>query len=270
MRRLSPLRGPSAKEMAVVSDNNQGRVAIVTGAGHGIGKGIAAAFAASGASVVVADRDISRAEAVADSLAVRAGAIALPVEVDVRSHTLVEAMVERAVAELGGIDVLVNNAGVYPNSPVVEMHEDEWDTVFDTNVKGMFLVSRAVARRMIDRGKGGRIVNISSGAAESGRVGAAHYCASKAAVNMFTKVLALELAPHGITVNSVAPGHIATPMTGTPPDRALLEIPLGRPGLPEEVAEVIAGLGDYVTGASVLVDGGLALGAVVPLARAVE
>jgi NAD(P)-dependent dehydrogenase (short-subunit alcohol dehydrogenase family) len=271
MRRLSPLRSPSAKENAVVSDNNHGRVAIVTGAGHGIGRGIAAAFAASGASVVVADRDIERAEAVAAALDVRDGAVALPAEVDVRSHTLVEAMVERAVAELGGIDVLINNAGVYPNSPVVEMSEDEWDAVFDTNVKGMFLVSRAVARRMIARGKGGRIVNISSGAAESGRVGAAHYCASKAAVNMFTKVLALELAPHDIMVNAVGPGLIDVPdwnLNQQYIDAIVNANPLRRMGTPEDIAHAVLYLASpgttYTTGSILYVDGGSLAGRPLP------
>jgi 3-oxoacyl-[acyl-carrier protein] reductase len=271
MRPLSALRGPNAKEMAVVSDNNQGRVAIVTGAGHGIGKGIAEAFAASGASVVVADRDVSRAEDVAHALAVRDGAVALAAEVDVRAHTLVEAMVERAVAELGGIDVLVNNAGVYPNSPVVEMTEDEWDSVFDTNVKGMFLVSRAVARRMIDRGIGGRIVNISSGAAESGRVGAAHYCASKAAVNMFTKVLALELAPHNIMVNAVGPGLIDVPdwnLNRQYIDAIVNANPLRRMGTPEDIAHAVLYLASrdttYTTGSILYVDGGSLAGRPLP------
>jgi NAD(P)-dependent dehydrogenase (short-subunit alcohol dehydrogenase family) len=271
MRRLTALPGPVAKEMMVASKDNKGRVAIVTGAGHGIGKGIAEAFALSGASVVVADRDITRAEAVANALQLGDGAAALPVEVDVRSHTLVEAMVERAVYELGGIDVLVNNAGVYPNSPVVEMHEEEWDAVFDTNVKGMFLVSRAVARRMIDRGQGGRIVNISSGAAESGRVGAAHYCASKAAVNMFTRVLALELAPHDIMVNAVGPGLVEVPDWNL--NQQYIEAivnanPLRRIGTPEDIAHAVLYLASpyttYTTGTVLYVDGGSLAGRPLP------
>ena len=255
----------------MTSDDNQGRVAIVTGAGHGIGKGIAEAFAASGASVVVADRDIERAESVARELTGRDGAVVLPVEVDVRSHTLVEAMAERVVAELGGIDVLVNNAGVYPNSPVVEMDEHEWDAVFDTNVKGMFLVSRAVARRMIERGRGGRIVNISSGAAESGRVGAAHYCASKAAVNMFTRVLALELAPHNIMVNAVGPGLIEVPdwnLSQEYIDAIVTANPLRRMGQPADVAQAVLYLASpqatYITGTILYVDGGSLAGRPLP------
>ena len=164
-----------------------GSVVIVTGAGHGIGRAIAVAFAEQGAAVVAADRDVARAEGVAAELRERFATPALPIQCDVSDSAAVTAMVARTVAELGRIDVLVNNAGVYPNTPVVEISEDEWDAVFDTNVKGMFLVSRAVARRMIDRGNGRPHRQHLLRRGESGRVGAAHYCASKAAVNMFTQ-----------------------------------------------------------------------------------
>ena len=180
-------------------DQHRGQVVLVTGAARGIGRGIAEAFAAAGAAVVVADLNEEGAEQVAAGLRVE-GTEALAVGVDVSSAAGVAEMVRQAVERFGRIDVLVNNAGIYPNTPVLEMDEAEWDAVFDVNVKGMFLVSRDVARTMVPRGGGGRIINISSGAAVSGRIGAAHYCSSKAAVNMLTRVLAIELAPHGINV----------------------------------------------------------------------
>ena len=170
----------------------------------GSGRALSGAFARSGARVVIADRRRMQPGNWPGRSSAKPGRGAA-IAIDVRDAAAVEdAVVREATRPLRQIDVLVNNAGIYPNTPVVEMDEVEWDAVFDTNVKGMFLVSRAVARQMIERGAGGRIVNISSGAAESGRIGAAHYCSSKAAVNMFTKVLALELAQYDIAVNAVA------------------------------------------------------------------
>jgi NAD(P)-dependent dehydrogenase (short-subunit alcohol dehydrogenase family) len=243
------------------------RVVLITGAGHGIGRAIAEAFAHDGARVVVADRSSERAQAVAEAIQAGHGAEALPVAVDVRDAAAVEQAVDQAIARFGQIDVLVNNAGVYPNTLVVEMDEAEWDAVFDTNVKGMFLVSRAVARRMIDRGQGGRIVNISSGSANSGRFGAAHYCASKAAVNMFTKVLAMELARHTIVVNAVAPGLIEVPnwsLSDEYINAMVTATPLGRIGQPEDIARAVLYLASpqatFITGTILGVDGGIMAG----------
>jgi hypothetical protein len=170
------------------------------------------------------------------------------------------------------VGVLVNNAGANHRAPALEDTLDGWRRALDINLTGPFLCAQAAARRMVADGTAGRIVNVTSIHEQAPLPSAGAYCAAKAGLGMLTKVLALELAPHGITVNAVAPGHIATPMTGTSRERALPEIPLGRPGGPDEVAEVIALLaaGGYTTGASVLVDGGLALGAVLPLQAAVE
>ena len=252
--------------------DRRSRVALVTGGAHGIGRGIAQAFARSGARVAIADSREREAESTAKEIAADTGAEVLPVVVDVRDAASVEAAVERAEAELGPIDVLVNNAGIYPNTPVVDMDEAEWDAVFNTNVKGMFLVSRAVARRMIARGEGGRIVNISSGAAESGRIGAAHYCSSKAAVNMFTRVLALELAPHEIVVNAVAPGLIEVPDWSLSDEyiNALIALtPMGRIGQPEDIARAVLYLASpeatFITGTVLGVDGGSLAGRPLPL-----
>jgi 3-oxoacyl-[acyl-carrier protein] reductase len=248
------------------------RVALVTGGAHGIGRGIAQAFARSGAKVAIADRGDREAGSTAQEIAADTGAELLPVTVDVRDAASVESAVQRIEAMLGPIDVLVNNAGIYPNTPVVDMDEAEWDAVFDTNVKGMFLVSRAVARRMIDRGLGGRIVNISSGAAESGRIGAAHYCSSKAAVNMFTRVLALELAPHNIAVNAVGPGLIEVPdwsLSSEYINALIASTPMGRIGQPEDVARAVLYLASpdatYITGTTLYVDGGSLAGRPLPL-----
>ena len=254
----------------------EGKVALVTGAAHGIGRGIAEAFARAGAAVAVADYDAEGAATTAATLAAATGSPALPVAVDVRDAASVAATAHATLARFGRVDVLVNNAGIYPNSPVLEMAEAEWDRVFETNVKGAFLVSRAVAGAMIDRGEGGRIVNISSGAAVSGRRGSAHYCASKAALNMFTKVLAIELAPHKITVNAVAPGLIEVERTGelAPAyvEAILSVLPAGRIGTPADIANAVLFLASpastFITGAILSVDGGSTAGRTgLPLSR---
>jgi 3-oxoacyl-[acyl-carrier protein] reductase len=248
------------------------RVAFVTGGGHGIGRAICEIFARNGDRVVLADRSGEAAEGVAGEIAAETGAEVLPVVADVRDAASVEAAVQQAIDRFGQIDVLVNNAGVYPNTPVLEMDEAEWDAVFDTNVKGIFLVSRAVARRMIERGTGGKIVCISSGSAESGRVGAAHYCASKAAVNMFTRVLAMELAPHQIVVNAVAPGLIEVPgwsLSEEYIDALVASTPMGRIGQPEDIARAVFYLASpeatYITGTVLSVNGGSLAGRPLPL-----
>jgi 3-oxoacyl-[acyl-carrier protein] reductase len=250
---------------------NAERVLLVTGGGHGIGRAIAEMAAGEGYAVAVADASAALAWEVATAIKTNGGE-ALPLTVDVRDAVAVDRAVHQTADRFGQIDVLVNNAGIYPNTLVVEMSEAEWDAVFDTNVKGMFLVSRAVARQMIAGGVAGRIVNISSGAANSGRVGAAHYCASKAAVNMFTRVLAIELAPHGIVVNAVAPGLIEVPgwsLSEAYIDALVSATPLGRIGQPEDVARAVLYLASpaatFITGTVLGVDGGSQAGRAVPL-----
>ena len=163
----------------------------------------------------------------------------------------------------------VANAGIYPNSPVLEMDVAEWDRVMETNVRGVFLTCRAAARRMVASGTPGKIVTISSGAAMSGRPGAAHYCASKAAVVMFTRVLAMEVARHRINVNSVAPGYVkvdseTSPVTEEYETTLLKGVPWGRAGTPLDIAQAVlflaSPLAEYMTGEVLAVNGGTSAG----------
>ncbi|MBI2205267.1 MAG: SDR family oxidoreductase [Candidatus Rokubacteria bacterium] len=241
------------------------RVVVVTGAAAGIGFGIASAFHQAGARVALGD---VRAEAL-DAAAKRLGDRVFAHAVDVRDRKSVDAFVAAAERAFGPITVAVANAGIYPNAAVVDMTVEEWDRVMETNLRGVFLTCRAAARSMMARKAGGKIVTIASGAASSGRRGAAHYCASKAGVVMFTKVLAMELGEHRINVNCIAPGlvtvergaeHISEEYT-----RSLTStIPLGRAGTPEDIARaalfLASPLAEWMTGDVVAVDGGSSTG----------
>lgn len=247
------------------------KTALITGAGHGIGRRIALDFAAEGASVGVNDVSSERAEAVAAEIAA-AGGRSLALGADVRSAQQVDQMLAALAARIDVPDILVNNAGVYPNSLIVDMSEEEWDRVWDINMKGMFLVSRAALRMMIAEKSGGKIVNMSSGAAIRARVGASHYCSSKAAISMFSQVLALEAAEYNIQVNAVAPGLIEVPDWDLAPeyiDALVGMTPRGRIGQPADVSAMVRYLAsdaaDFITGAVMLVDGGAAAGQNLPL-----
>jgi NAD(P)-dependent dehydrogenase (short-subunit alcohol dehydrogenase family) len=246
-----------------MAERTDTRVAIVTGAGHGIGRETAIQLAAQGNSVVVADINGDNAQAVASEI----GRHAFGIEVDVRDRKAIDALVEETVSRFGGVDILVNNAGIYPNTPFLEMSEEEWDAVMGVNVTGIFNVTQAVARQMVSQGRGGRVINISSGASISGRRGASHYCTSKAAVNMLTKVLAIELTPLGITVNAIAPGLIAVPdadLTDEYRDTLLRGIPAGRIGVPADIARTAVYLAepgsDFISGSVFFIDGGSSAG----------
>jgi len=185
----------------------------------------------------------------------------------VRDRRRIDEIVSDAIEEFGHIDVLVNNAGIYPNTPFLVLAEDEWDAVFDVNLKGMYLVSQSVARTMVDKGINGRIVNLSSGASVSGRPGAAHYATSKAAINMLTKVMAMELGRDGITVNAIAPGLIEVPGWDHNPEyiETLTKgIPIGRIGHPSDIARVVSFLiqpdSEFINGSIYFVDGGSSTG----------
>lgn len=240
------------------------RRVLVTGAATGIGLAIARAFLAEGARVALADVRSAALEA----LEVDPGRTLL-LDMDVRDSTSVRAGVEALRSRWGGVDVLVSNAGIYPNSTVLEMPEAEWDRVLDTNLKGAFLVCQAVARDMVRRGEGGKIVTITSGAQDSTRVGSGHYATSKAGLMMFTRTLALELAPHRINVNAVAPGFTTVPGEVSPLSDDYVAaitrtIPWGRAAEPEEIAPAVLFMAsddaEFVTGTVLKVDGGRGAG----------
>ena len=243
------------------------KVVLVTGAAQGIGFAIAKHFFVAGGRVALNDRT---PELVADGLARLVPGVdkrVLSCPADVTDSAQVRWMIDQIVDAWGKIDLVINNAGVYPNHLVLEMKEEDWDRVMDVNAKGIFLVSQNAARHMVMSGNPGQIINISSGSYHNARVGSAHYCASKAAGIMFTKVLAMELAPYGIRVNAVAAGLIEVDSATLEEDykkATLQQIPCGRLGRPEDVAEAVFSLAtlatDYVTGAVLAVDGGLALG----------
>lgn len=189
--------------------NVAGRVAVVTGGSKGIGRGLAEALARAGANVVVCSRNLTDASTTAEELR-KYGVEAMAFSVDVKNKEQVQAMVDGTVAHFGQIDILINSAGVVVAKPVVDMTEDEWDYVIDTNLKGTFLCCQAVGRVMIEKGTGGRIINVSSILGAVGDVVVSSYCASKGGVVLLTKALAAEWARYGITVNAIGPSYIIT------------------------------------------------------------
>lgn len=245
--------------------NLDGKVAIVTGAGKGIGKAIAKALAAARARVVVNDVDLNGAEQVVKDIA-SSGGKGKVLAADVRSASEVGEMVKNTIQQMGGIDILVNNAGVVARKPAEELTEEEWDKVIDINLKGTFLCSQTAAKAMIQKGNGGKIINLSSIMGTVALPPRVAYCASKGGIVALTKDLAAEWAKYRITVNAIAPGWTITEMTQSyfsqeEVRRFLLDrIPLNRLGQPEDIANLTVFLAsvysDYITGQTIHVDGG--------------
>jgi NAD(P)-dependent dehydrogenase (short-subunit alcohol dehydrogenase family) len=244
----------------------RGRRAVVTGGGRGLGRAIARRLAEAGASVLIGDVDAASAEATAAELSAEGGGTVVAAPLDVADPASVVAAVGAAVERLGGLDIWVNNAGVYPSKPVLEMSDADWDHVVRTNLGGTFAGAREAARHMVGAGHGGVIVNVSSIAGLRGRGrGIPHYVASKHGIIGLTRQLALEFADAGIRVLAVAPTTIVTPGVedglGHPADlEERIAAPLGRAGQPDDVARVVlfcaCDLSAFMTGSTVVVDGG--------------
>jgi glucose 1-dehydrogenase len=244
-----------------------GKVAIVTGSGTGIGEAIARCFAREGAAVVIdyAHRDTEARET--QQAIEQAGGNAIIVQGDVSKSADVARLVEQTVGQLGRLDILVNNAGIEEKHPFLEYPQELWDAVVAVNLTGPWLCSQAAARQMVQQGGGGRIINISSVHEDLPMPTNAAYCAAKGGLRMLMRTIAVELAPHQITVNNIAPGAIDTPMDEPlkqHPDEMktlLSEIPLGRMGTPDEVADLALYLASdaaaYVTGSTYFIDGGM-------------
>lgn len=253
-----------------------GKTAIVTGGAMGIGRAIAERLAEAGANVMITDIDHDVAMQAAGEICA-AGGIAEAMHADAASPEDAEKAVQAVKTRFGGLDILVNNAAIFPFAPMMQMTTGMWDRVLNLNLRGAFFWSQTAAKAMIEHGKGGRIVNIASVDGLHPTGGLAHYDASKGGLIMLTKSMAVELAPHGILVNAIAPGAVNTPGAAAaalpPPESGvkvedyasgfLQRIPLRRTGEPDEIARAVLFLASeacsYMTGALIVVDGGYLL-----------
>ena len=241
-----------------------GKVALVTGASRGIGRAVAIRLAAEGASVAVNYAGNQKAAEEVKAVIEAAGGKVLLVQADVADAEAVKGMVNKVKVTFGSIDILVNNAGITRDGLLMMMKEDDWDAVMDTNLKGIFHCTKLVSKLMMKK-RAGCIVNMTSVVGVMGNAGQSNYAAAKAGVIGFSKSIARELAPRGITVNMIAPGCIDTDMTAALPDKVkeamLQDIPLGRIGRPEDVADavlfLVSGKASYITGQLIHVDGGM-------------
>ena len=254
-----------------------GKVAIVTGGAMGIGQAIALRLAEAGASVMITDINQDAAKETVEQIS-NTGGKAEWMYVDASNVGDAPKVIRTTVEALGGLDILINNAGIYPFSSALQITEALWDKVMNINLKSSFFYAQAAARQMIEAGHGGKIVNLASIDALHPTGNLVHYDASKGGVVMLTKALALELGPHNINVNAIAPGSIRTPgsqnvqlppgvqdhFANVPPEKSFLaRIPLRRTGEPDDIAKVAlflsSGAADYMTGSLVIVDGGYLL-----------
>ncbi len=257
--------------------NLAGQVAVVTGGAMGIGRGIVDRLHEAGANVVIADLDDVAAKTAAEQLNAKRADSAMAAHVDVSSGDDVQKMVQAIVGQFGGLDIIVNNAGIYPSKTLHDMADEDFKKVLDVNLHGAFLCTKYASEQMISQGRGGKIINITSiDALHPSMVGLAHYDASKHGLWGFTKNVALELASYKIWVNAVAPGGIATPgvakMQGpaqpgvdmkAATDAFLAKIPMHRMGEPDEIGKVVlflaSDMASYMTGSQIVVDGGALL-----------
>ncbi len=251
--------------IAPMSKQLSDKIAVVTGAGRGIGRAIALAYANEGADVVCVSRTQENSEKVAEEVR-QLGQKAWAMAVDVSDTASVESAAKQILADCGKVDILVNNAGVTRDTLLMRMSEEDWDTVLDTNLKGAFLFHKAFARAFMKQ-RAGRIINLASVVGLTGNAGQCNYAASKAGLIGFTKSIAKEMAPRGINVNAIAPGFIQTDMTAVlsddVKDTVLKNIPLCSLGQAEDIAAAAVFLagngGRYITGQVLTVDGGMVM-----------
>lgn len=253
--------------------NLKGKVAVITGGAKGIGLGIVRRLHEAGASITIADMDETSARIEAERLNRQRANSALSVHCDVSQNKDVQSLIASTVKEFGGVDILVNNAGIFPAKTLHEMTDQDFHKVISVNLQGAFMCTKYASEQMILQGRGGRIINITSiDALHPSMVGLAHYDASKHGLWGFTKNVALELAPHKVWVNAIAPGGIATPGVaamqepgnqGQNVDAFLSKIPMHRMGEPDDIGKVAlflaSDLASYMTGSQVVVDGGVLL-----------
>lgn len=247
-----------------MSTSLEGKVAVVTGAGRGLGRAIAESLAGAGAAVVVASRTQDQLTSVVKEIEA-AGGRALAVPTDVTDESAVRALVDRTVNTYGHVDVLVNNSGVLSSVPLLEQESDDWDRVVNTNLRGAYLMTRAVGEHLVAQGSG-KVINIASHFALMGVPNHAAYAASKAGLIAFTKCMAVEWARHNVQVNALAPGYFATELNaelradGAATDKVLRAIPARRMGTADELSPwvlLLAGeASDFMTGETIVIDGG--------------
>ncbi|MDR2665112.1 MAG: 3-oxoacyl-ACP reductase FabG [Oscillospiraceae bacterium] len=244
--------------------SHDGKTAIVTGSARGLGKAMARRLLLDGAKVVISATTQAGVEKAAEELRAQTGGVVLPIACNITVADEVEAMVKRAFDELGSVDILVNNAGITRDKSFMKMTEENWDAVIDTDLKSVFLVTRAAAKYMREAGWG-RVINITSMSGQMGNFGQTNYSAAKAGIIGLTKTLSIELGPKNITVNAVSPGLIESDMTAAMPKEAydanIAAIVLHRVGKPEEVASLVSYLASedagFITGATININGGM-------------